>query len=269
MKKLWSLFLVFMLSLFVLAGCTSTEKQETPAPEAPKTETVTPVDLNISAAASLKDALEKIQTTYEGEHKDVKLVLNMGSSGALQQQIEQGSPTDLFISAGKSQMDALAEKNLIKKDSRVDLLTNDLVLVTSKDNTTVTKFEDLSKPEVKHIGIGTPDSVPAGKYAQEALTSMKLWDSLTPKYVEAKDVRQVLAYVESGNAEAGIVYKSDTTVSDKVKIAAVAPDDTHKPIVYPAAILEGAKNAEAAAEFLDYLKSEEAQKVFEEYGFNK
>lgn len=267
-KGLVLLLISFLIS-GLLAGCSS------PATEAPSKDVVKaqapvePTEITISAAASLKDAIEAIKPLYESKNNQVKLVMNYGSSGTLQQQIEQGSPVDVFISAGKKQMDALEEKNLISKDSRKDLLGNELVLIVGKDNTTISGFPDLTQAQVKHIGIGNAESVPAGKYATETLTSMKLYDVLKPKFVEAKDVRQVLSFVETGNAEAGFVYESDTKVSDKIRIAAIAPADTHKPIVYPAAIIADSKNSALAKDFLDYLGSDEAMQLFIQYGFKQ
>lgn len=266
MKKVIGVFLSLLMILSFVIGCTNGAKQE-PSKQDEGKANVASTEITVSAAASLKDAMEEIKSLYEVKKTGVKLTLNFGSSGALQQQIEQGAPVDLFISAGKSQMDALEEKQMLVKESRVNLLGNDLVLIVGKDNNTVKSFADLSKPDVKHVGIGNPESVPAGKYAKEALTSLKLWDGLKAKYVEAKDVRQVLSYVETGNAEAGLVYKSDASISDKVKVAAAAPADSHKPIVYPAAVISDAKNSAVAGEFLEFLQTAEAQQIFSEYGF--
>lgn len=257
MKRLLGVFLAFLMITSLGTGCTSNAKQPQQT------------EIMVSAAASLKDVLTEIIPQYEEKHPGTKLVLNFGSSGTLQQQIEQGAPVDLFISAGKSQMDSLEEKQLLLKGSRVNILGNELVLIVGKDNNTVKSFEDLGKLEIKHIGIGEPESVPAGKYSQEALTFMKLWDSLTPKLVHGKDVKQVLTYVETGNAEAGLVYRSDASFSDKVKVAVAAPAASHKPIVYPAAVIGNAKNAAAAEEFLEFMQTEDAQQMFIKYGFTK
>ena len=262
MKKV-SLLLVFSFLLtLLLVGCSSgnaTQSSKTPA-EPPK-------EIIISAAASMRDSLTELQKDYAQKKPGVKLTFNFGASGTLQQQIEQGAPADLFLSAGKTQMDALDQKNLIVKDSKVDLVGNELVLVVGKDNSTVTSLEDLAKSSVVKISIGTPESVPAGKYAQEALTNLKLWDSLQPKFVLAKDVTQVLNYVETGNVDAGLVYKSDAQGSTKVKVATVVPASSHKAIVYPAAVISATKNKQIAEDFLKYLQSSEAQQVFVKYGF--
>lgn len=255
MKKFPKLLLI--LSLFVsliLVGCSNTAQ--------PKS-----LEIIVSAAASLKDSMTEIQKAYIVKKPDVKLTFNFGASGTLQQQIEQGAPADLFISAGKTQVDALDQKNLLVKESIVNLVGNNLVLVTGLNNKDITTVQDLNKSSVEKIGIGTPESVPAGKYAQEALTSLKLWDTLKPKFVMAKDVTQVLNYVETGNAEAGIVYKSDAQGSTKVKVALTFPADSHKVIVYPAGVVAATKDKEAAQDFLKYLQSSEAQQIFVKYGF--
>lgn len=162
-------------------------------------------------------------------------------------------------------MDALEKGNFLAEGTRIDLLGNDLVLIAGKDNKGFTSFQDLAK--AGKISIGTPDSVPAGKYAQEALTSMKLWGTLQAKLVLAKDVTQVLTYVESGNVDAGIVYQSDAQGSDKVKVIAIAPTDSHSTIVYPASVIANTKNLTEAKDFLSYLSGDNAQQIFVKYGF--
>ncbi|MCG1024779.1 molybdate ABC transporter substrate-binding protein [Dehalobacter sp.] len=261
MKKMGGILIAVLVSCLVLVGCSSSGSS---ANRTEQKETV-PVEILVSAAASLKDAMTEIETQYEGKNAGINLTINYGSSGSLQQQIEQGAPTDLFISAGKKQMDALEKGNLLAEGTRIDLLGNDLVLIAGKDKKNITSFQDLAK--AGKISIGTPDSVPAGKYAQEALTSMKLWDTLQAKLVLAKDVTQVLTYVESGNVDAGIVYQSDAQGSDKVKVVAVAPADSHSTIVYPAAVIAGTKNLTEVKDFLSYLSSGDAQQIFGKYGF--
>ncbi|MDR3586326.1 MAG: molybdate ABC transporter substrate-binding protein [Desulfosporosinus sp.] len=263
MKKV-SWLLVFSFALMLsLVGCGAGTTTQPPA----NVTQAKPTEIMVSAAASLQNSLTELKTEYAKKKPDVKLTFSFGASGTLQQQIEQGAPVDLFISAGKSQMDALDQKNLLVKDSRIDLLGNDLVLITGKDNSKATSLDDLSKSSVAQISIGTPKSVPAGQYAQDALTSLKLWDSLQPKLVMAKDVTSVLTYVETGNADAGFVYRSDAQGSTKVKVVAVVPDSSHKPIVYPAAVIAATKNKQVTEDFLKYLQSAEAQQVFVKDGF--
>lgn len=225
-----------------------------------------PVKITIAAAASLRDAGEELKKTYSSQHPEVSITYIFESSGTLQKQIEEGAPVDMFISAGKSQMDAIAAKGLIVDASRKDLLGNDLVLVAGKDSK-ITGFADLAGPGVKQMSIGTPETVPAGKYAQQALQSLKLWEKVQPKVVPAKDVRQVLTYVESGNVDAGLVYRSDTLVSQNVKIIAAAPAGSHDTIVYPLAIIKSTKYLKEVEQFAAFLSSDEATKVFEKYGF--
>ena len=261
MKK-GSWLLVFSLLLILsLVGCSAGNTTK-PSTNVAK---VKPTEIMVSAAASLQNSMNEVQKEYALKKPEVKLIINFASSGTLQQQIEQGAPADLFVSAGKKQMDALETKNLLVKESRIDLLGNDLVLVTGKDNSKITSLEDLTKAD--KISIGTPESAPAGKYAKESLTSLKLWDAVQPKLVLAKDVTQVLNYVETGNVEAGLVYQSDAKSSTKVKVVTVVPESSHAPIVYPIAVISATKNKQVAEDFLKYLQSSDAMKIFETYGF--
>lgn len=225
------------------------------------------VALTISAAASLTDALTEIRKTYEGEHDGVKLSFNFGASGTLQQQIEQGAPADLFLSAAAKNMNALVDKKLIKDDAHTNLLTNSLVVVTPKDGLAVASLADLSGDAFKQIAIGIPESVPAGSYAKEALTSAGLWDSLASKTVQGKDVRQVLQYVETGNVDAGFVYKTDALTSKSVAVALEVDPATYEPIEYPIGIVKATKHGKEAKVFYEYLQSKNATDVFAKYGF--
>ena len=226
------------------------------------------VKLTISAAASLKDAMDVIQHTYQEEHPEVELKFNFGGSGSLQQQISQGAPVDLFFSAAEDKFDKLVKEGNIAKEDGLDLLGNKLVLVVPKEEqSSITSLQDLTKEEVHKISIGTPKSVPAGKYAKESLEKMDLWKKVESKVVYAKDVRQVLSYVETGNVSAGIVYQTDALVSDKVNIVATADFKTHTPIVYPVGIIKDSEHYEEAKDFYNYVQSEKALKVFKDYGF--
>lgn len=261
MKRV-SWLLVLGMLIFTLVGCSSAENNTQSSTNAPKAQ---PTELIVSAAASLGNSLTELQKDYTQKQPNVSLKFNFAASGTLQQQIEKGAPADIFISAATTQMNNLDKENLVIKDSEVNLLANDLVLVVGKDNTKITSLDDLTKAD--HIAIGTPASVPAGKYAEDSLKTLKLWDSLQSKFVMGKDVTTVLNYVATGNADAGFVYRSDAQSSNQVKVAAVVPDNSHKPIVYPAAVVTATKNKQAAQDFLTYLKSPDAQQVFEKYGF--
>jgi molybdate transport system substrate-binding protein len=224
-------------------------------------------NLLVSAAASLKDVMEEIKPLYQQSRPNVNISYNFGASGALQQQIEQGAPADIFISAGKKQMDTLETKGLLLPGTRSNLANNRLVLVVPKNSTGVTSFNTLADPKIKKISIGEPRSVPAGQYAEQVLQKLNLWQKVKPKLVFANNVRQVLATVESGNADAGLVYATDAKISDKVKVAVAADDKYHSPIVYPMAVLKSSKNASVAKEFIQFLSTEPAKSVLKKYEF--
>ena len=223
--------------------------------------------LLISAAASLKDILEEIKPLYQQSKPNVNISYNFGSSGALQQQIEQGAPADIFISAAKKQVDALEQKGLLVAGTRNIIAKNRLVLVVPNNFVGVTSFYNLQDAKVKKIAIGEPRSVPAGQYAQQVLEKLKIWNQVKPKLVFANNVRQVLASVETGNAEAGLVYVTDAKISNKVKIVVAADEKYHSAIIYPLAVVKRSKNLAAAKEFSQFLSSEQAKTVFKKYGF--
>jgi len=257
----------YVYSGYVTAQCAPVAAVTPIAPVSP-TKTDKPQlsgELLVSAAASLTDTMNDVAKAYNAEQPGVKLTFNFGSSGSLQQQIEQGAPADIFISAATKQMNALDDKGLIIKDTKKNLLKNRMVLVVPKDSSKIKDFSDLTSAKV--IALGEPESVPAGKYGQELLTKLGLWDKISSKAVYAKDVRQVLAYVESGDADAGIVYRTDALISDKVKVAATAEESLHSPVVYPAAVIKATKNEATARDFVKFLNSGKADTVFEKYGF--
>ncbi|HIK15482.1 MAG TPA: molybdate ABC transporter substrate-binding protein [Leptolyngbyaceae cyanobacterium M33_DOE_097] len=223
--------------------------------------------LTISAASSLTDALKEVAPLYEQSHANVTIRYNFASSGALQQQIEQGAPTDVFISAGTKQMNALEQANLLVPNSRQDLLTNRLVLIVPANQSDVKNTKSLTEGQVKRIAIGNPRSVPVGQYAQEALTNAGVWNQLQSKYVLATNVRQVLQFVAAGNSEAGLVYLTDAKMTNKVKIAQIVPANLHSPIVYPIAVLNNSQNQAASREFVEFLSGPTAKPVFAKYGF--
>lgn len=242
---------------FALAGC---GKSTIHSPDQP-------VTLTVSAAISLKEPLDALAQNYDRQHPDIHVVCNYGASGTLQHQIEQGAPVDIFISAGEKQMDALQNENLLTPGTRRDLLTNQLVLIVPANSTTVRSFGDLAKASVKFVAVGEPRTVPAGMYAQQVLEHLHLWPAIKSKMVYAGDVRQVLAYVESGNAAVGLVYTTDARISRRVRVVATAPADSHEPILYPVAALKASKSPQAARSFLDALESPETLAMFEKYGF--
>ncbi|ALC82452.1 MULTISPECIES: molybdate ABC transporter substrate-binding protein [Bacillus] len=249
-----SQLLLLSLSLFFLltaCGTASTDK----------------VQLTISAAASLKDAMEDIQEAYQKEHPEVELTFNFGGSGALQQQISQGAPVDLFISAAEDKFQLLVDDKIISKEDAIRLAGNKLVLIVPKDSS-ITSFQALADDSVTKIALGTPETVPAGAYGKQSLQNMGLWNQVEPKAVYAKDVRQVLSYVETGNVEAGIVYQTDALISNNVKTVETAKEDTHQPIIYPAGVISDSKHQEEAKAFLSFLLGREAKQTLDKYGFS-
>ena len=225
------------------------------------------VSLTISAAASLKGAMEEVKAAYAEEKPNVILTCNFGSSGSLQQQIEQGAEVDVFFSAAAKQMDALQEKGLIVEDTRKNILENKIVLIVPKDVTSVTDFNDLTSDNVKKIALGETKSVPVGQYSEEVLKKLNLMDTIESKVVFGKDVKEVLTWVETGNADAGMVYETDSITSEKVRVVAYAPEGSHKPVVYPAAVIKDSKNIDASKDFMSFLCSEKSKLIFEKYGF--
>lgn len=256
-KKLTFLLLSIFLGIFLISCGNNPNNSDI--------ETTT-TELTISAAASLKEAMADIETLFKEEMPNVTLTFNFGSSGSLQRQIEQGAPSDVFISAGKSQMTTLDEKELLLDGTNKDLVKNSLVLIGPSD-TTVTSLNDLESDSVKQIAVGEPSSVPAGKYADEVLINLGIKDKISPKLVFAKDVKEVLAWTTSGNAEAGFVYSSDAISSDSAKVIEEIPEYLHSPITYPVAVIKDTKNKDEAKAFEDFLFTEDCQKIFEKYGY--
>ncbi|MDN4085053.1 molybdate ABC transporter substrate-binding protein [Paenibacillus polymyxa] len=274
-KHSQALFFAFCVVL-LLAGCGAGQQSASSGSSAVQNEVsgqdsskkVETVELTISAAASLTDALKEIQTLYESSHKGIQLNFNFGGSGALEKQIEQGAPSDLFLSASKKNMKSLVDQHLIESNKQKTWLTNELVAVIPADGTTsITSVKDVMQKEVKKVAIGIPESVPAGKYAQEALTNVKLWDVLQDKLVQAKDVRQVLQYVETGNADVGFVYKTDALTSQKAKIAFEVDSKTYSTVEYPIGIIKASKHIQEAESFYEYLQSQESLNIMAKYGF--
>lgn len=224
-------------------------------------------NLLVSAAASMKDVMEEVKPLYQQSQGKIKINYNFGASGALQRQIEQGAPVDIFISAAKKQVDGLESKNLLLPASRAVIAKNRLVLVVPANTSSINSFYNLPDAKVRKIAIGEPRSVPAGQYAQQLLQRLNLWDKLKSKLVYAKNVRQVLASVESGNADAGLVYATDARISNKVKVVVVADEKYHSAIIYPLAILKRSQKVDAAKNFTEFLSSEPAKAVFRKYGF--
>jgi len=225
-------------------------------------------NLTVFAAASLKNALDDISAKWK-EGNSSAVAASYASSSTLAKQIEQGAPADVFISADQQWMDYVDKKSLVEKPH--ELLGNRLVLIAAKDNPLTLKIEPgLKLAEVLADGklaVGDPSNVPAGIYAKEALTKLKIWESVEPKLAPAADVRAALTLVSRGEAPLGIVYETDAKVDTKVRIVATFPDDSHKSIVYPVAVVKTSKNPDAA-KFVTYLSGPAAKEIFVKYGFS-
>ena len=229
-------------------------------------------EVNTFIAASLSNAMEEIQKDFNETYPDVEILYNADSSGTLQTQIEEGARCDIFFSAADKQMNALVDENLAKKDTVEDILENKVVLIKPKDGETkVTGFENIT--DAANIALAG-DSVPVGQYAREIFDNLGITDEVNKMEInEGKNVSEVLAAVSEGSNEIGIVYATDAaSVADKVGVIAEAPADALKtPVLYPVGLIEDKEASEddtAAAEaFLEYIKSDDAMKVFEKYGF--
>jgi molybdate transport system substrate-binding protein len=227
-----------------------------------------PTSILVGSASSLQDALKELTPLFQSAHPNITVRYSFTAPGALQQQIERGAPIDVFISGASKQMDALQAKGLILTDTRRNLVSNRLALVVPRSSSLVlTDFRQLTKNEIKRIAMGEPRSVPVGQYAEEVLRSLGIWEQLRPKLVLGNTARNVLATVESGNADAGIVFMTDAQISDRVKQVAVAPKNSHAPIVYPIAVVSTSREQKSAQAYVQFLTGPLARPVFSKYGF--
>ena len=240
--------LFFVLSLGLVAGSAMAE------------------DMMVSAAASLKNAFGEMKTAFEAANRGVAVQTNFAASNPLLKQIVEGAPVDVFASADEATMDKAAAAKVVDTKTRKTFAKNDLVLIVPKGSKKPANLNDLSK--MGKIAVGNPDSVPAGRYAREALTNAKLWDSLQAKYILGTNVRQVLDYVARGEVDAGFVYGTDARQqADKVDVALVCTG--HTPVTYPIAVATTGKNAKSGQKFVDFVLSEQGQAILAKYGFVK
>ena len=259
MKKLVKVLSCAMLGLS-LTACSSKEEESV---------TLEPVTLTVAAAASLEKAFEEeLIPMFTEDHPNVTIEGVYDSSGKLQIQIEQGLEADIFFSAATKQMKALSDEGYIDTDTTVNLLENKLVLVKQKGAETKVKgFANVNDATI--VAIGDPEVVPAGQYAKEALTNVNVWDSIQDKVSLGGNVTEVLAWVENGSAEVGIVYASDAAKSNHVEIIEECDASLlETPVLYPVAALKETKNSDETKQFLEFLQSEDAIKVFEKLGFS-
>ena len=227
--------------------------------------------VTVFAAASMTDALQQVAKDYAKQNPKNKVVFSFASSSTLAKQIEEGAPADIFVSASNKWMKYLSEKDLTVKETEKVLVGNDLVLIapakSAVNSVDIAKVEWINALKDSYLSVGDPAHVPAGQYAEEALTKLNLWDKVQDRLARAKDVRGALALVERAEAPYGIVYSTDAKISQQVKTVAVFPADSHKPVVYPVSILKDHDNTDSR-DFLKYLESDAAKKVLVGYGFS-
>lgn len=222
--------------------------------------------LLVSAASSLTDVLKEMELQFHEIEPNIELTFNYGSSSKLRSQIEQGAPADLFLSASETDMELLESQQLIDEDSIKPFAENQLVLASLEEFPETTDFQELVLNTEEKIAIGEPDSVPLGAYSKKALENENLWNSLSARLIYAKDARQVVTYVESGNAELGIIYSSDAVISREISGTLEVPGQTD-PIIYPGAVVADSANQPAATAFLEFVTSSKGQAILKEYGF--
>ncbi|MFI2855823.1 molybdate ABC transporter substrate-binding protein [Paenibacillus sp. JSM ZJ436] len=227
------------------------------------------ITLTVSAASSLRDALEKLELAFVEVHPEIQLQFNFGSSGSLRQQIEEGAPVDLFISASSEEMQSLVTQQLVEPHQQTPLLSNSIVVVTAPERAGEIKtIQDLAGENINKIALGIPESVPAGRYAKESLQAAGLWEDVQDHMIQAKDVRQVLQYVKTGNVDAGFVYQSDAQTTDQAVIALKPDRSTYSAVIYPIGIVKATKYTEQAQQLYDFLRGDEAILQFQSYGFD-
>ena len=241
----------------LLLGSIPGSPRQTPAPE----------PITVSAAVSLTEVLQEVAKAY-GQTGGGTVRFNFSASNVLARQIVDGAPVDLFISADEAQMDVVAKAGLLADGSRIDLLGNRLAIVVSPERQRVLSgVRDLIDPSFKRIAIGDPSGVPAGGYAKQALERAQIWDQVQPRLVLSASARAALGAVDAGNADAAIVYRTDTRVAKRAVVVWIAPIWEGPRIVYPAALIKGGSAQAQARRFLDFLRSATATRVFEQFEF--
>lgn len=266
----------------LLAGCGAKETTSTDTAAVPEETTVQNVDadpapadsdeqveLTVLAAASLTDVCDELKARYEAENQNVTISISYGGSGALQTQIEEGAPADVFMSAALKQMTALDEEGLMDSDSIVELLENKVVLIVPKDSdTSVNSFEDAATDAVTMIALGEPGSVPVGQYSEEIFESLGIIDTVKEKANYGSDVRTVLSWVETSAVDCGVVYATDAYTSEDVEIICEAPEGSCKQVIYPVGVVAASEHPDVAADWLAFIQSDESMELFESYGFS-
>lgn len=245
------LFLAF--SAFFLGSCSATPAAEEET-------------LMVSAASSLSNVMDQLTAEFEKDNPGIEIIANYGSSSKLRNQIENGAPADVFLSASGNDMEILVDKDLAEEESVSPFAGNSLVLAMQSEILEGADVEAVFSAIDGTLAIAEPDSVPLGDYTKQALEAIGIWQSLNGKMIYAKDARQVVTYLESGNAQAGIIYESDAALSETMEEMSKMPIESAE-IIYPAAIVAGSPQQQNAEKFMSYILSEEGQKIIKKFGF--
>jgi molybdate transport system substrate-binding protein len=226
-------------------------------------------ELIVSTAASLTNGMKAVAQQFEKMNPGVRIICNFASSGVLLQQLDKGAPADVFAAADQKTMNQAQGKKLIRPETRKNFVSNQLVLIVPRDSRlAVSSLYDLTRPEFKRVALGNPATVPAGRYAKEALVKAGLWDQLSSKYIFGETVRQVLDYVRRGEVDIGFVYSTDVVIAQgKVKKVLVVKG--HQPIIYPIALVASTAKPDLARRYLKFVLSPAAQEIFSKFGFGK
>jgi molybdate transport system substrate-binding protein len=249
----WKFVLLLLATVLVLGGGSAGADQE----------------LIVSTAASLTNGMKVVAQQFEKMNPGVRIICNLASSGVLLHQLEKGAPADVFAAADQQTMNQAQAKKLIRPETRTNFVSNQLVLIAPRDSRlAVRSLDDLTRPEFKRVALGNPATVPAGRYAKEALVKAGLWDQLSAKYILGETVRQVLDYVRRGEVDIGFVYSTDVVIAQgKVKKILVVKG--HQPIIYPIALVASTGKPDLARRYLEFVLSPAAQEIFSKFGFGK
>ncbi|MEG0318762.1 MAG: molybdate ABC transporter substrate-binding protein [Niameybacter sp.] len=251
---------LLLVSTF-LAGCAV---QKASLPESEKIE---PVELYVLAASSLSDVLSEVEAAYQTYAPEIELNFSFDASGTLARQIEEGAPADVFISAAMKQMNSLSQVGLVEAESVIKLLKNQIVLIQPKGYTPrLSGFEDVISEQVEMIAVGN-ENVPVGDYTKTLYERLGLWEEVLGKANLATSVRQVLDWVATENVDCGVVYQTDAAIEERVEVVAIADPLSTDEVIYPAGVIADSLHKQAAKDFLTFLKSKEANTLFEKYGF--
>lgn len=254
-------YLVFVLiGLVSLTGCSND----------PFVKSTEETHLLLATTSSMSGVLPELVEAFKEENPYININVDYGPSGELAQQIQQGAPVDLFISGNQEWMDMLADQSMIVQDSRTNFATNQLVLAgTAGDDSDVSSFEELKQSSFDKVILGQPETSPVGSYAKQTLQAADAWDGLSHSFFYAKDVSQVVTFIESGKVDAGFVYYSDIIESDRLEMLFPVDSKLHDPIEFPVAVTTYSTNHADSEKFIDFLQSEEAKEILDEHGFNR